>query len=59
MNNFTKEELEHILYCVCIEPLDDLILVNKIKSMIDNYCEHDWREGMCQICDKCEAIKEY
>jgi hypothetical protein len=57
MNNFTKQELEHILSCVCMQPLDDLILLNKIQSIIDNYCEH---EDICKgnhmyVIDKCAS----
>lgn len=46
MNEFTKEELEDIYNCVWI--YDDLhddstheYLLKKLKSMIDNYCEHE------------------
>lgn len=38
MNEFTKEELKEILACVC--NIDGNVL-NKIQSMIDNYCEHE------------------
>ena len=46
MNDFTKEELKELycaynIYCVTTNRYLDLILQNKIQSMIDNYCEHD------------------
>jgi len=68
-NNFTKEELESILnYCdvysefgaswtyKCIKPLMD-----KIQSMIDNYCEHLNTSTInpgdtVKICHQCEAV---
>lgn len=46
MNELTKEELEYIFYCVDLvthkNDEDDIYeeLERKIKSMIDNYCEH-------------------
>jgi len=48
MNDFTKEELRHladaILYCPLESRREKLLLIReKIKSMIDNYCEHDYR----------------
>lgn len=67
MNDFTKEELEYIFYCVDIvthkndehdkyEKLED-----KIQSMIDSYCDHeleDWAlmDNNQKICIKCENI---
>jgi hypothetical protein len=47
MNKFTKEELMLLSYCVWHvsnqKPLNDSlkILLNKIKPMIDNYCEYE------------------
>jgi hypothetical protein len=47
MNDFTKEELHEIKKC--IEWFDNnrvinfhIQLCNKIQSMIDNFCEHEW-----------------
>jgi len=46
MNDFTKEELEYIFYCVDIvtDKNDEHdvygVLEEKIQSMIDNYCEN-------------------
>ncbi len=69
MNYFTKEELNYMAdglaliigRCAVANNLKQEILdlSGKIQSLIENYCDHDWREGMCQICDKCDAMKEY
>ncbi len=72
MNDFTKEELETIYASVDIisVELDEFHenerLLNKIQSMIDNYCEHDWENICCQCtldniyCYKCEkSFDEY
>lgn len=46
MNDFTKEELQYFL--AIMKPFhwlwkgDPLELEQKIQSMIDNYCEHDF-----------------
>ena len=49
MNDFTKEELEILVYSLYGGIYDDFpvpeenkILQTKIQFMIDNYCEHDW-----------------
>lgn len=44
MNDFTKEEL-HRLYSLTIVFDGEAVipLRHKIQSMIDNYCEHDYR----------------
>ena len=60
MNDFTKEELKSIMYCVKqmkihIDGYNPL--KSKIQSMIDNYCEHvlDGIDGVTgQQCIKCE-----
>lgn len=66
MNDFTKEELEYIFYCVDIvtnkNDEHDIYekLENKIQFMIDTYCEHEWENICCQCtmdkiyCHKCE-----
>ncbi len=66
MNDFTKEELMNILYALehLYEPSFDLpkmyLLRNKVESMIDNYCDHEWENICCQCtmdkiyCHKCE-----
>ena len=57
MNDFTKDELEQIYFYLENEPQE---LMDKIKSMIDNYCEHDWENPCCgcpdsaHVCTKCE-----
>lgn len=54
MNNFTKEELEGILEALQIIDSDPSIrpkmywednLKDKIQSMIDNYCEHEYENN--------------
>lgn len=63
MNDFTKEELQYFL--AIMKPFhwlwkgDPLELEQKIQSMIDNYCEHEWENICCQCtldkiwCHKC------
>lgn len=46
MNDFTKEELKELMFGLwCREKLDGRLvnetLYDKMKSMIDNYCEHE------------------
>lgn len=64
MNDFTKEELENIYSCVsdlshgalCDE---DQELLDKIQSMIDNYCEHKpIKEAYVyvEVCEKCNRV---
>ena len=68
MNDFTKEELQDLhalLYGGMHDdhPVPDylIILQDKIKSMIDNYCEHE-RIGQVSdvdyvnICTKCKDL---
>lgn len=63
MNDFTKEELEGILEGLSwwLEGDDALCserLINKIQSLIDDYCEHKWHSNPynyvlhCQKCGK-------
>ena len=63
MNDFTKEELEIMRRYLQKEqptpPESHINLLWKIQSIIDNYCEHEWREGMCEVCNKCNAMREY
>jgi len=40
MNNFTKDELEEIIMWTCHLVGCNPTLLNKIQSMIDNYCNH-------------------
>ena len=58
MNDFTKEELKSIMYCVKqmkihIDGYNPL--KSKIQFMIDNYCEHEWYEHKQAgiVCKKC------
>ncbi len=65
MNDFTKEELEELKRCCnwvinCKDTHYTTItygLPEKIQSMIDNYCEHEWRKGVHLFndvyCTKC------
>lgn len=69
MNDFMKEELALLLTGLnyISEPglidLQDIpkimSLQNKIRSMIDNYCEHDYHEtsAMVEYCHKCDSTK--
>lgn len=44
MNDFTKEDLQNILNGnVELYPHTHIDLRNKIQSMIDSFCEHEWR----------------
>ena len=58
MNDFTKEELEDLM--IIVGEWGNHELYTKIKSMIDNYCEHD--QGyeqdsmMVDICKKCNEV---
>jgi len=62
MNEFTKDELKEIQSALSIfsgSPRGNSIF-HKIKSMIDNYCDHDSSSGECEIfvdtCSKCNAF---
>ena len=65
MNDFTKEELFNLWIMTCAwvghnshdEP--SVKLQDKLKNMLDNYCEHDWaidchncviEQVMCNFC---------
>ncbi len=62
MNDFTKEELEDLIFCVKDHTgyQGDSIhenLLKKLQSMIDNYCEHqeqyedlDYNPMRCKKC---------
>lgn len=69
MNEFTKEELQILLlemkiYIYKSEPLKAaksyVELKDKLESMVDNYCEHEWENTCCQCsmdkiyCHKCD-----
>jgi hypothetical protein len=69
MNDFTKDELIKLARITTLYYSDptlspgifpeDTVLVNKIESMIDNYCEHEWQNTCCGcesvMCSKCNA----
>lgn len=67
-NNFTKEELENINEDIWTwgdlreKPEYIEIIQNKIKSMIDNYCEHESCYidtvpiNICKDCDEVSGI---
>lgn len=61
MSDFTKEELEELMHCVyayrdlCDEDVEDN-LCDKLKAMIDNFCEHAWvydEPRGRKVCSKC------
>ncbi len=57
MNDFTKEELENIS-----DELEGTIhdaLRQKIQSMVDNYCEHEFYQtsALINYCVKCGHAK--
>ncbi len=68
MNDFTKEELKGILDALKTIDSNPFIrpenywpdsLKNKIQSMIDNYCEHEFQiksfsPHFLMMCDKCD-----
>ncbi len=71
MNNFTKEELEIMrnwgdVYtdfgCSWIDKIERP-LINKLQSMIDNYCEHKTLEFAGDVygydCRKCDRRFSY
>ncbi len=70
MNDFTKEDLEFIKLCVREHYKNNTTTkgydyikewenwLPRLQSMIDNYCEHDWRKGVHLFndiyCTKCK-----
>jgi hypothetical protein len=74
MNDFTKEELKLLGGCVFskfVSSLDDPSihhlqpdlkkLRDNIQSMIENYCEHEWRRSAINAiyCPYCQKHVEY
>ena len=56
MNDFTKEELESIQYCmrqmtIHIDNYD--AIYNKIQYLIDNYCDHESGEPRLVLTKEC------
>ena len=64
MNDFTKDELE-TLFTVMDDNKNDCghddELIDKLQSLIENYCEHEWRTSGYDAlyCPKCENHVEY
>lgn len=67
MNNLTKEELKRLLLRSFAwvghsenQNDDEIALINKIQSMIDNYCEHDYAYvyEKIKLCLKCNRSME-
>jgi hypothetical protein len=66
MNDFTQEELQKILNFIEShkqDSYDDMRfsnIINKIHSLIDNYCEHrkslQCSECGSYLCEKCERM---
>ncbi len=64
MNDFTKEELEHILYAYKSCDISAVRgLKNKLQFMIDNYCIHNERVAtsdenghMLVMCGRCDVL---
>lgn len=66
-NDFTKEELQHILghmkWAYDIDATEqNLLMIDKIQSMIDNYCDHKGsipsiRQYTSMQCPKCGVVK--
>ena len=55
MNEFTKEDLENLHYCmrqmtIHINKYDDIY--NKLQSMIDNYCDHEFLQKESVDCER-------
>jgi len=62
-NDFTLQELkliqDNLSWNECAEVNQKLLILNnKLKEMIEHYCEHDflktYRERDVLICDKCD-----
>lgn len=55
MNDFTKEELKEILITLEGYDFDNIDLINKIKSMIDTYCDHEDTQKDSCLVDSCKC----
>jgi hypothetical protein len=58
MNDFTKEELEELVMWSKHLAGYNPALLNKIQSLIDNYCDHEDGgeiEIFVDVCRKCNA----
>ena len=63
MNDFTKDELQNLKYCmrqmtIAIDNYDEIY--NKLQSMIDNYCDHKnpYTKLGITVCLDCKEIWE-
>lgn len=70
MGEFTKDELEEIIGSMSCRNIDRILdgklplnsdLINRIQSMINNYCEHDTYStsaliNLCVHCNKSEFV---
>lgn len=52
MNDFTKEELKSLQRAIIpwFGKYAGQVIKNKIQSMIDNYCDHEFDRYGCQDC---------
>ena len=67
MNDFTKEELQGLYDCCNSGIYDDYpqadwkaALQDKLQSLIDNYCEHEFKMNMHDAewhCYKCGVLQ--
>lgn len=63
MNEFTKEELMSLKFCIEIASIEESSILDsrkqllaKIQSMIDNYCEHKEKyEDHDDSVDRCKT----
>jgi hypothetical protein len=70
MNDFTKDEIMLLVYSINTYMMLDrhkekegLVLLNKLRNMSDNYCEHSFYlngcgEGAFAQCHKCGEIQK-
>ena len=60
MNEFTKDELQNIYELMDMNGACRLLeLKAKVKSMIDNYCDHSFlipNFGIVEHCTKCSKL---
>ncbi len=61
MNEFTKEELMQLRHLVSSVPIDDVLLLRKIQSIIEHYCDHQslvsfHEQFRWQQCSKCGEV---
>lgn len=71
MNDFTKDELEFLKWCVRQASAHNKpeqgstyvdgfgSMVRKIQSLIDNYCNHEWRYDSELRSKRCGICKVY